>query len=303
MAASTGDKFTDTRNAARPNSARVTSGRSSGGVTLACDNLSGWPTTTSSKVHLVTYTVDSNSNPVAGTQLDCSGIVSGNNIGSLTVIDGTDTGNSIGDYVEMLPTSAWGQDLSDGLAVAHNRDGSIKSGAISSSNMLGSSVVATTALQDSAVTTVKLADSNVTAAKLSTSAIYLGSTSLTSSSGPTSTSASDQDIASFTVTVTVPAGGRMVEIRAVGADFELSGGIGTSYGIIKIKEGATVLGTTNITPATANFPNGWVVEVPPFAATAGSHTYKVSVASNTTGPTFTLGASSTSPMFISAKVI
>lgn len=119
--ASIQDKITDVRNAARPNSARVTSGRSAAGATLACDNLAGWPT--ASKVHFVTYAIDSNSNPVAGTQLDCYGLVSGNNIGSFTVVDGNDTGNSIGDVVEMLPTAAWGQDLADALTLQHSRLG------------------------------------------------------------------------------------------------------------------------------------------------------------------------------------
>ncbi len=119
--ASLTDKITDVRNSARPNSARVSSGRSAGATTLACDNLAGWPT--ASKVHFVTYQIDSNSNPVAGTQLDCYGIVSGNNIGSFTVVDGTDTGNSVNDVVEMLPTAAWGQDLSDALLVGHTRTG------------------------------------------------------------------------------------------------------------------------------------------------------------------------------------
>jgi len=126
MAASITDKVTDTRNAARPNSARATGTRSAAGVSLTCDNLAGWPT--ASKVHFVTYQVDSSSNPVAGTQLDCSGIVSGNTIGSFTVIDGTDLGNAVGDYVEMLPTAAWGQDLSDVLTSTHNRSGGLKTG-------------------------------------------------------------------------------------------------------------------------------------------------------------------------------
>lgn len=115
------DRITDTRNAARPNSARATGTRSSGGTSLACDSLSGWPT--ASKVHFVTYQIDSNSNPVAGTQLDCYGIVSGNTIGSFTMVDGTDTGNQVNDVVEMLPTAAWGQDLADALNAEHNRDG------------------------------------------------------------------------------------------------------------------------------------------------------------------------------------
>ena len=119
--ASVNDKITDTRNSDRPNSARVSSTRSVGGTTLACNDLTGWPT--ASKVHGVTYQIDSNSNPVDGTQIDFYGIVSGNNITSFTVVDGTDNGNSVNDVVEMLPTAAWGQDLSDALILEHDRTG------------------------------------------------------------------------------------------------------------------------------------------------------------------------------------
>ncbi len=133
--ASLTDKITDVRNAARPNSARVSSPRSSGGTTLACDNLVGWPT--ASKVHFVTYQIDSSSNPVAGTQLDCEGIVSGNNIGSFTVIDGTDNGNSTNDVVEMLPTAAWGQDLADALTAEHDRTGKHTAITATSANVTG----------------------------------------------------------------------------------------------------------------------------------------------------------------------
>lgn len=121
MAASINDKITDVRNTARPNSARVQTARSTGGTNLACDNLTGWPT--ASKVHFVTYQIDTNSNPIGNSQLDCSGIVSGSTITNLTVIDGTDAGNSVGDVVEMLPTAAWGQDLADALTVGHERTG------------------------------------------------------------------------------------------------------------------------------------------------------------------------------------
>lgn len=129
MSANITDKVTDTRNAARPNTATVSSTRSAGGTTLACNSLSGWPT--ASKVHFVTYKIDTNSNPIVGSQLDCYGIVSGNNIGSFTVVDGTDIGNSVGDVVEMLPTAAWGQDLADALTLEHGRTGAHNSTAAS----------------------------------------------------------------------------------------------------------------------------------------------------------------------------
>lgn len=119
--ASLSDKVTATRNSVRPVSTTVSSGRSAAGTTLSCASLTGWPTAT--KVHGVTYQIDASSNPVAGTQIDFSGLVSGSNINSFTVLDGTDNGNSIGDIVEMLPTASWGQDLYDGFTNQHTTTG------------------------------------------------------------------------------------------------------------------------------------------------------------------------------------
>lgn len=168
MSASVNDKITDTRNAARPNSARVSSSRNAGGTTLVCDDLSGWPT--ASKVHFVTYRLDSSSNLVAGTQLDCTGIVSGNTITNLTVVDGNDNGSSVNDVVEMLPTAAWGQDLSDALNVSHERTGALKDDIVTTAKIASSAVTATEIASD-AVTTAKILDSNVTTAKIADDAV------------------------------------------------------------------------------------------------------------------------------------
>lgn len=121
MSASLTDKITDTRNGARPNSARVSTGRTAGDTTLTCNSLTGWPT--ASKVHFVTYQIDTNSNVVAGTQIDAYGIVSGDTITNMTITDGVDVGNAVNDVVEMLPTAGWGQDLSDALTLEHDRTG------------------------------------------------------------------------------------------------------------------------------------------------------------------------------------
>ena len=86
------DKFSKTFNSVNPNVARVNASRSAGVTTLACDNLAGWPTDT--VVHFSTYQVSTGGAVVAGTQIDWKGIVSGNNIGSLTRVAGaTDNGN------------------------------------------------------------------------------------------------------------------------------------------------------------------------------------------------------------------
>lgn len=151
MAANTNDKITSTRNSARPNSARVNTTRIAAATSLSCDNLAGWPT--SSKVHFVTYKIDTSNNVIAGTQLDCSGIVSGNTIGSLVVIDGTDAGNAIGDVVEMLPTAQWGQDLYTALTNQHSQlDGShtaITATSLTATGVVNASTVSS--LQDTSV--------------------------------------------------------------------------------------------------------------------------------------------------------
>lgn len=180
MAADITDKLTDVRNAARPNSARVSAPRSAAGNSLTCDNLVGWPT--ASKVHFVTYSIDTNSDPIAGTQLDCYGIVSGNTIGSFTVIDGSDTGNTVGDVVEMLPTAAWGQDLADWGSLQHSRLGAHKNisntGGMSTDTLtvsggttLPAGDIGAADLATDAVTTVKILAFNVTTAKIADDAV------------------------------------------------------------------------------------------------------------------------------------
>lgn len=279
------DKITDTRNAARPNTARVSSSRSSGGATLNCDNLTGWPT--ASKVHFVTYQIDSNSNPVNGTQLDAYGIVSGNDITSFTVVDGTDNGNSVGEIVEMLPTAAWGQDLSDALLASHNRDGTLKAGAVNNSNVMGANTV------DSAA----YVDGSIDGEHLSTTAITLGYAQITSSF--VSASTSDADVTGLSVAVTVPTGGRRVKI-SVFVPYIQSGGGGTATEIA-IKEGATTLSRTRANnPAGATNP----INNPVYSAavTAGAHTYKVAL-KNDSAVNATIGADATFPAFILVEAI
>lgn len=207
------DLITDTRNAARPNSTTVSSSRSSGVLTLACTNLAGWPTTPKA-VHFVTYQVDTNSKVVANTQVDWKGLVSGNNIGTLTLVDGIDNGNSVGDIVEMLPTAKWGQDLADALLVGHTRAGVHVSGLPLTSPVLTTPVIAdlTSATHTHAnaagggtlTGSTALINSTVTADKLST-----GADEATVSTDQTTTSTSYTDLTTSgpARTVTIGANG------------------------------------------------------------------------------------------------
>lgn len=123
MAASINDKFTEATNGSRPVPTTLTallpSGASPG--TATCGALTGWPTATA--VHFIIYTVDVNGNKVSGSQTDWKGIVSGSTITGLVLKAGTNNGYSIGAVVEAAPTAAWADDLTEGLAVEHNQDG------------------------------------------------------------------------------------------------------------------------------------------------------------------------------------
>lgn len=168
--ASLDDKITDVRNGARPNSARVVTARAIGGTNLACNSLIGWAT--ASKVHFVTYQIDTNGNPISATQLDCYGIVSGSTITNIVILDGTDGGSAVGDVVEMLPTAGWAQDLADALTTTLERDGTLIDNIVTTGK-INDAAVTTAKINDQAVTTAKLADAGITAGKIGTGAVTL----------------------------------------------------------------------------------------------------------------------------------
>lgn len=223
MAASVNDKLTDTRNSARPVTTTVTSTRSAGGTTLSCQSLTGWPT--ASKVHFVTYQLNSSGEVVANSQLDCYGIVSGSDITNFTVVDGTDGGNSVGDYVEMLPTAAWGQGLSDWGNTEHNRDGTHSAITATTSTTTSATVTDTISertsgngvavdglnIKDSklntndSVVTANITDDAVTAAKIATSAVGSPEWKPTTAtvSGGASATTSETTVATTTIAPTV----------------------------------------------------------------------------------------------------
>lgn len=162
MPANITDKITSTTTAVgtRPTSTIVSTVREEAGTTLSCEDLTGWPTATA--VHFVTYKVDGNGDVVAGSQSDWKGIVSSNDITSLTLTGGSDNGNTVGDYVEMLPTAAWGKDLTDVLLTILQQTGGLKNDAVS-----------TDVIEDDAVTEDKIEDGAVTSEKQSNTIGFL----------------------------------------------------------------------------------------------------------------------------------
>lgn len=263
------DRITDVRNATRPVSTTVASPRTAGGTTLTAAALTGWPT--ASKVHGVTYQIDSNSNPVAGTQIDFSGIVSGSTITQFTVLDGTDTGNSIGDVVEMLPTASWAQDLADALTNQHTRTGGHKN--VTTDTLVVSS---STTLPAGDIGTADLASGAVTFSKLAAGATRLG---LNNNAGALLTTS----YVTF-ATVTATSTGGVCE-----AEFHLQANNTNSGNYVEIDIRVLCDGVP-ITPATLNYnlpfitgasPNYSVSYIMSSTPAAGSHTWDLQVKANT----------------------
>ena len=167
MAASASDKFQlISATGTVPNVPRVTATRSAAGTSLTVDNCN-WDTTTG-KI-FSTYQVNTSGDVVAGTQTIWKGVVnSSTSIGSLTRLAGaSDTGNAIGDYVEIIPDSEWAYQLVKGILTEHNQDGTHGDVTADSLEVSGTSeFTGAVTLPDSTVTTAKINDGAVTPAKL-----------------------------------------------------------------------------------------------------------------------------------------
>src|SRR5690348_3916004 len=125
MAASNNDKLSKTANGGIPVVATVQASRTSGVASLTVDTQTYWPTDTGIKFS--TYKVDTSGNKVAGSQIDWKGVSNGTNtLNNMVRVGGaSDTGNAIGDKVQMGPTAQWGEDLIEALINQHNQlDGS-----------------------------------------------------------------------------------------------------------------------------------------------------------------------------------
>lgn len=146
----------------------------------------------------------------------------------------------------------------------------------------------------------KIADGGITAEKLTASAITLGYAQITSSFTTTSTSATL--VTGLSTTVTIPAGGRRIEITAYSyaTDTTSSGG----YAFMSIWDGTVGSGTQlslsaqRITSASSGSFHIVLASVVP---AAGSKTYNVGF--HVTAGTGTLAAAATYPAFILVKAI
>lgn len=195
--------FTQTRGTGgNATATTVSTGRSIGGTSLAVDSLSNWSPTTGNKVHFITYKKNSDGTKNKSTQCDWSAIIpaTGTTLTSLTLLNGTDAGNDVDDFVEMTPTASWGEDLYNGLVAEHKVDG--KHSDITADSVTINSGGAFTG--NGSVGSEAIADGAITIDKFDTGA---ATASVATSETTTSTSYTDLTTTTDTVTVTIGANG------------------------------------------------------------------------------------------------
>lgn len=145
----------------------------------------------------------------------------------------------------------------------------------------------------------KIAAGAVGGTELSTSAITLGLQKIvTNQIGMSGT----VDLTNGSITVTIPSGGRNVKIIGFA---NLYGSVAGTYGYFQIKEGSTVSNTTYLYDYTANNQQGRFViaELDSTVATAGSHTYKLTVVTvSGGGSTYSMTAAATAYAYIKVEL-
>jgi hypothetical protein len=287
--ASATDVFARASSGTRPVPTTLTAILASGSSpgTASCSALTGWPTT--SKVHFCIYTINTSGAKVAGSQTDWVGVVSGTTITGLALKAGTNTGYSVGAVVEASPIAAYADDLFSGLTAQHSAVDGSHTNITSTSETTGSLTVSST---------LSLPNNSITAPNLATNAITLGYASVTANQAISGTA--EVDLTGLTTTVTVPAGGRRVEIIVDISTFTNVSGVTANAFNLNIKEGATLLRSVRCgAPAGSDTR---LVSTYIRLPSAGSHTYKASFQQDVNLST-TMNASATSEAFILVKLI
>jgi len=145
-------------------------------------------------------------------------------------------------------------------------------GNIDSDNLATSAVIAAKIASNS-VETAKIKDANVTAGKLATSAIFLDHVAVTTSQTGITT---ETDLTNLTSTVTVPAGGRSLEITVYLP--AISTTVSGDPVIFSLVKGSDVVQKAYFTVTGAYATGPINIHLLEEAVAAGSYTYKVTAA-------------------------
>lgn len=155
--------------------------------------------------------------------------------------------------------------------------GSIYGISIASAVFTTANIIGSTGLQTNAVQANQLANNAITLgyAQITTPVALTGAATL-------------QDVTGLTVTVTIPAGGRKIKITGFAPGFKTDGAA-ASILTFAILEGSTVLATSVSNEPVAGYNIlGFAMAI--LTPSAGSHTYKISVAVSSGNATVAAGA-------------
>lgn len=140
----------------------------------------------------------------------------------------------------------------------------------------------------------------IPAERIATDAITLGTPGKVTSSFTTTTATAFVDVTNLFTTVTVPAGGRGIEITGFASAIRTSAIAGTALSLA-IYEGATQIASCDMTEPVSGY-NMPAFVYANFVPSAGVHTYKIAVFQGAAG-TLTVPAGITSPAYIVAKMV
>lgn len=282
------------------------------GDTITLASVTGLPTDTD--ITITIDRVDSGNVAKPGKLERIKGRVVGNNLTDYTRgFDGsTEQSHSAGAVVEMIWNAGDLNDMVDWALVEHNQDGTHKSATVTTLKATGAEV--NTGTEDAKIVTPKaIADSNVvlttktqtltnkdlTASTNQMPTGVLGYAEATASQGSITTIT---DLTNLSVTVTVPTlSGRKVRIR--GWIPQISSSVATDRADLTIRESTTVLSTAYGRAGVSSEGWGGASVEAILEPSAGSHTYKLSLARGAGTGNVGIFAHATSKAFILVELI
>ena len=308
------DKFHKASSGTRAEATTLTAQKALAASSISTAALNGWATDT--PVDFQLYTTDTQGNIVAGSQSDWTGIVSGTTITQIQLTGGSDDVYPIGTIVVCLPTANWADSLVEGILVEHEQDGT--HGDISATSIATDTIAEKTAANGVAIDGLTIKDgkldtansvvtanytgNSVTAPKLATDAITIGYAQITTTI--TTTSTTSVQATGLTASVTIPSGGRTVEITAFIPRAQHNAS--TQYMVADIWDGTVGSGTKLVDSAaynvTVNTGGGIYLSKVITGASAGAKTYNVGFY-GTSANTSSITVSATSPAYILVKVL
>jgi len=299
MPAQITDKFGKASSGTRAEATTLTAQKTIGASSISTAALNGWPTDTAA--HFQLYTTDTLGNIVPGSQSDWKGVVSGTTISQLVLEGGSDTTYPIGSIVICLPSAGWADDLVEGILTSLDQDGTLKANAVDNTAAIADNIVTSAKIVDGTIVTTDIATNGVGASNLATNAITLGYAQITANQASIISTTGVQ-VTGLTASVTIPSGGRRIEIETWVTN---SSNTGNNTNRLQIWDGTvgsgTLLSEAIAKNRVATDATGFMIAKAYVTPAAGAKTYNVGFAVDANSATVI--ASATAPAYLIVKVV